>query len=154
MLIASSVYSQSAEEYKTKIQTLNKEMVKSMLEGNIEKNLALYAKDAISLPNYEPMIEGVDAIRAANKKMMESGYKINSFEPTTLKVIPNGNMITEIGTYKINLNVPGMDQPVTDAGKYLTIWEKQKDGSLKIKVETWNSDTNPMMQQAGSGNPQ
>jgi hypothetical protein len=25
----------------------------------------------------------------------------------------------------------------------MTIWEKQNDGSLKIKVETWNTDTNP-----------
>jgi ketosteroid isomerase-like protein len=30
-----------------------------------------------------------------------------------------------------------------DHGKYLTIWEKQKDGSLKIKIETWNSDVDP-----------
>jgi ketosteroid isomerase-like protein len=32
-----------------------------------------------------------------------------------------------------------------DTGKYLTLWEKQADGSLKIKVETWNTDKNPMM---------
>ena len=53
-------------------------------------------------------------------------------------------MITEIGTYKMNRSMPGMDKPMDDHGKYLTIWEKQKDGSLKIKVETWNSDVDPM----------
>jgi hypothetical protein len=30
-----------------------------------------------------------------------------------------------------------------DNGKYITIWEMQKDGSIKIKVETWNTDHNP-----------
>jgi hypothetical protein len=59
-----------------------------------------------------------------------------SFEPLTLKVIPGGNLITEIGTYKISGSMPGMDKSMDDHGKYLTIREKQKDGSLKIKVET------------------
>jgi ketosteroid isomerase-like protein len=44
--------------------------------------------------------------------------------------------------------MPGMDKPMDDHGKYLTIWEKQKDGSLKVKVETWNSDVQPMNMQA------
>lgn len=56
----------------------------------------------------------------------------------------NGNLITEIGSYKINMSMPGMDKPMDDHGKYLTIWEKQKDGSLKVKIETWNSDLDPM----------
>ena len=45
----------------------------------------------------------------------------------------NGNLIHEIGTYKINASMPGMDKPMDDHGKYLTVWEKQKDGSLKNK---------------------
>jgi ketosteroid isomerase-like protein len=38
-----------------------------------------------------------------------------------------------------------------DHGKYLTVWEKQKDGSLKVKVETWNSDVDPMSQMNQAG---
>ncbi|HEY3389647.1 MAG TPA: DUF4440 domain-containing protein, partial [Prolixibacteraceae bacterium] len=121
-----------------------KEMVKYMLEGNTEKNLSMYTSDAISMPSYEPMHDGIAAIRKASEEMVKSGWKCNSFEPTTLKVIPTGNLITEIGTYKINMSMPGMDKPMEDQGKYLTIWEKQKDGTLKVKIETWNSDVNPM----------
>jgi hypothetical protein len=33
-----------------------------------------------------------------------------------------------------------------DNGKYITIWEIQKDGTPKIKVETWNTDNNPWAQ--------
>ena len=40
--------------------------------------------------------------------------------------------------------MPNMDKPMDDHGKYVTIWEKQKDWSLKIKVETWNSDVDPI----------
>lgn len=88
LFTANMALSQSNSEYKAKIESINKEMAKNMLEGNTEKLLSLYTEDAISMPN--------------------------------------------------------MDKPMEDHGKYLTIWEKQKDGSLKMKVETWNSDVDPM----------
>jgi ketosteroid isomerase-like protein len=115
-----------------------------MLEGNNEKLLSLYTDDAISMPSYQPIHDGIAAIRKANDEMAKTGVKYNSFVPVTLKVIANGNLITEIGTYKISMSIPKMDKPIDDNGKYLTIWEKQKDGSLKVKVEIWNSDVNPM----------
>lgn len=144
LFMTSVAFSQTSAEYKTKIEKINKEMVKYMMEGNTEKTLSLYTNDAISMPSYEPMHEGIAAIRKANEEMIKSGWKCNSFEPTIIKVIPNGNLITEIGTYKINMSMSGMDKPMDDHGKYLTIWEKQNDGSLKVKIETWNSDVDPM----------
>jgi ketosteroid isomerase-like protein len=144
LFMASVAYSQSSSEYKTKIEAINREMAKNMIAGNSEKLLSLYTADAISLPSYEPIHEGLAAIKKASDDMLKTGMKFNSFEPVTLKVFVNGNMITEIGTYKMNMTMPGMDKPMDDHGKYLTIWEKQKDGTLKIKIETWNSDIDPM----------
>ena len=137
-------FSQSASEYKTKIEALNKDMCKNMIAGNNEKNLALYTDDAISLPSYEALHDGITAIRKASEDMAKTGWKATAFEMTTLKVIPNGNLITEVGTYKMTGSMPNMGKPMDDHGKYLTIWEKQKDGALKIKIETWNSDVDPM----------
>jgi ketosteroid isomerase-like protein len=144
LFTATALYSQSSSEYKTKIESLNKEMAKNMLDGNSQKSLSMYTDDAISMPSNEPMHDGLAAIKKANEDMVKTGMKINSFEPTTLKVIPAGNLITEIGTYKINMSMPGMDKPMDDHGKYLNVWEKQKDGSLKLKIETWNSDVDNM----------
>ena len=144
LFTANIALSQSNMDYKTKIESINKEMVKNMLEGNNEKLLSLYTDDAISMPSYQPIHDGIAAIRKANDEMAKTGVKYNSFVPVTLKVIANGNLITEIGTYKISMSMPSMDKPIDDHGKYLTIWEKQKDGSLKVKVEIWNSDVNPM----------
>ena len=147
LFVAIITYSQqSAKDYQSKIENLNKEMARSMVEGNIEKNLSLYTNDAISMPSNEPMREGIAAIRVGAQEMAKMGMKVNSFEPSIRKVIPDGNLITEIGNYKINITIPGVDQPVVDHGKYLTIWEKQPDCSLKVKVEIWNSDINHMEQ--------
>ena len=141
---AGVVFSQSSGDYKVQIDKLNKDLTQNMIQGNTEKNLSMHTEDAISMPSYEPMHQGLDAIRKASEDLSKSGWKVKSFEPTTLKIIPNGNMITEIGTYKISMNMPNMDKPMDDQGKYLTIWEKQPDGSLKIKVETWNTDKDQM----------
>jgi len=148
---AGTGFSQTSAEYKTKIQALTSEMAKCMVDGNVEKMLAMYAPDAISMPSYQPMQDGIAAIKAATAAMIASGVKYNSFELTTLKVMPNGNMINEIGTYKINASMPGMDKPMDDHGKFLTVWEKQKDGSLKIKIEIWNSDVDPMAMMSQMG---
>lgn len=137
------VFSQSSEDLKAQIEKLNKEMVQNMLDGNTEKSLSMYADDAISLPSYEPMREGLDEIRESHEKMASMGWKVDSFTPSIVKIIPGESLITEIGTYKISMTMPGMEQPMNDQGKYLTLWEKQADGSLKVKVETWNSDIDP-----------
>ena len=144
LFMANTAFSQSSAEYKLKIEKINKEMTQYMLEGNAEKYLSLYTTDAISMPSYEPMLEGIAAIRKSNEEMMKSGMKITSFQTVTVKVLVSGNMITEIGTYKMSMTMPGMDKPMEDHGKYITIWEKQKDGSLKVKIDTWNTDVNPM----------
>jgi ketosteroid isomerase-like protein len=143
LLTAATSFAQTSAEYKTKIEAMNKQMAKYMLEGTGQNHLEIYAADAISLPSYEPIHDGLPAIKKAGEDMAKSGVKFTSYEPTVVKVLVNGNMITEIGTYKISMTMPGMDKPMDDHGKYLVIWEKQSDGSLKIKVETWNTDVMP-----------
>lgn len=136
LFTASIAFSQTNEEYKAQIESLNREMVKAMLEGNTEKIMSLYTDDAISMPSYEAMHDGIAAIRQANAQMEKSGMKCISFEPTTLKVMVDRSLITEIGTYKFSMKIPGMDAPMDDHGKSITIWEVQRDGSLKVKVDT------------------
>lgn len=148
----STALAQSENDFKAQIEKRNKQMTEYMLKGDTEKSMSLYTDDAISMPSYEPMHQGIADIRKANKEMVDSGFKFKSFEPTIVKVIPMGDLITEIGTYKVTMTIPDSNEPMKDQGKYLTIWEKQKDGSLKIKVETWNSDMDPMnmLKSAGS----
>ncbi len=141
---ASMATDQSGDKYRELVEKMNKEMAQAMIEGNHEKSMSFYAKDVISLPNYDKMLKGLDALRKSNEAMEKAGWKVKAFEPETLTVTSCDNMITEIGTFKISFAMEGMEHPIEDIGKYITIWEKQDDGSLKIKVEIWNSDTNPM----------
>jgi ketosteroid isomerase-like protein len=139
-----SLQAQTEEELKAKIEKINSKLAKAMMEGDYEKGLSFYTEDAISMPNYSPMLKGIEAIKASNAEMMKSGAKIKSFEAKTKKIISCGDMIIEIGKYTISMEMPGMEEPMNDNGKYITIWEKQSDGSLKVKIDTWNTDINPM----------
>jgi ketosteroid isomerase-like protein len=147
--LASLVYSQDMSELKKKIQMMNDEFSKQMVTGDMEPLWGYYSDDVISMPSYEPMMKGLEACKRSEQKMEESGSKITAFSTTTTDVMKSGNFVVDIGTYKITMTIPGMDMPWDDHGKYLNIWEMQDDGSLKLKVETWNTDVNPWEEMKG-----
>ena len=119
-------------------------MQQAMLSGNLTSGLAYYAEDAISLPNYSKMAQGIEAIKKSNEAMMASGMKMTKFETTTLMVSTCEDNIAEVGTYNMSFTMEGVPGEMSDVGKYLTIWKQQADGSLKITFEIWNTDTYPM----------
>lgn len=138
-----NTYAQSNEELKARIEKLNKEMIKVMMDGDEEKGFSFYTSDAISMPSYDKMKIGIAELRRSHEEMKKMEMKFTNFETNTMKVWECGNQVIEIGTYKMSFTMKGMESPMDDEGKYLTIWEKQQDGSLKVKVETWNTDKMP-----------
>jgi len=126
-------------------------LAEAMVENKTEVLLAMYADDAISLPNYGPRMDGIDAFRKHHEEMSAAGMKVTSFDSEPTEVWKAGDHVIEIGTYAIELEMPGMPAGVNDKGKYMTVYVRGKDGSLKIKAETWNTDMNPMMQMGDHG---
>jgi ketosteroid isomerase-like protein len=157
LFTASLLNAQDTAELMKKIQMMNDESAKKMVSGDEAGMWANYTDDVISMPSYEPTLKGLDACKESYKKMNESGMKMTAFKSTVTDIMQSGNFIVDIGTYEITMTMPQMgNMPWTDNGKYMTIWEMQDDGSLKIKVETWNTDANPWeemqkMQQAPPG---
>jgi ketosteroid isomerase-like protein len=144
LFVTSLVNAQDNAELKKKVQMLNDEMSKIMLSGDQETIWKYYSEDVISMPSYQPMTKGIEACKKSSQQMMESGTKITAFKSTNTDLLVSGDFVVDIGTYEITLTMPQMgDMPYSDKGKYMTIWEKQDDGSLKVKVETWNTDGNP-----------
>lgn len=134
---------------KAQVQEINDALVQAIMENDNESVFKFYTEDAISLPSYQPMMKGLSTIKEASKNQPQ--MKMTDFTLTTSDVFVSGDFIVEIGTYSLNMEMPeAPGEVVTDKGKYLTLFEIQKDGSLKIKAETWNTDMNPwetMMQE-------
>lgn len=102
-----------------------------------------YADDVLVLPNHEPMIRGRAAFLENEQKWRRKGLRILEIDTTVTDFFVTTELVHEVGTYEVVVLVPGLQDPVTDTGKYLVIWQRGGDGSLRIKLEVWNNDTEP-----------
>ena len=131
-------------------KTFNK-FRQALLDGDYNTIASVYTDDAVSLPSYQPIWRGKDEILAGNKEIFKSGTKFQSFTAKTVDVFSSGDIAYLVGTYEISITMPNNTTAMNDHGKFLNVYQKQSDGSWKVKADTWNSDVNPMsLNQAGA----
>lgn len=145
VFVSASLLAQDVGKVKAMIEEQNKIYTKAMIDNDTEKMLSMYTDDVISMPSYQPTVKGIAKVRELSEMQAKSGWKTTHFALNIKDVILAGNLAIEIGNYDMKMSGPEMPEWV-DNGKYITIWEMQKDGSPKIKVETWNTDLNPWAQ--------
>ena len=155
LFVASFVNAQDNADLQKKVQKMNDEMSKMMMSGDEESMWSYYSEDVISMPSYQPMMKGIDACKESSNQMMESGMEIITFKSVNEEIKVSGDFVIDIGTYNISMSLPQMgDQPWSDNGKYMTIWEMQDDGSMLVIAETWNTDNNPWEEMKQMGAPE
>lgn len=70
--------------------------------------------------------------------MATAGFAV-SWEPNRVEVSSAGDMGYTVGAYKLTIH-DAQGKPVTDRGKYVTVWQKQLDGTWKVVADIFNSD--------------
>ena len=107
----------------------------------------LYEADARFLPPGEPMVVGPAAIQASVRKMVERGIMVLDLK--AVDVIESGDLVIEIGRTTVTIQPRGImalvlllmgKRRLIKRGKSIVVWRRQKDGSLKIMADTFNSD--------------
>jgi ketosteroid isomerase-like protein len=111
----------------------------SAKSGQVEQMLAAYAPDAVVLAPNAPMTSD----EAGRRKMMTDlfaspGFAL-SWQVTKVETARSGDLAYSLGTYELSMN-DASGKPMTDHGKYTTIWRKQADGSWKAIVDMFNTD--------------
>jgi ketosteroid isomerase-like protein len=71
--------------------------------------------------------------------LADPNFKLQ-FEATKADVAKSGDIAYTQGTYSMTMSDPKTKQPVTDKGKYVTVYKKQADGSWKAVSDILNSD--------------
>lgn len=145
IIISSVVLAQNIDELKTKIEQLNKAYSKAMIENDTKTMMSMYTEDIVSLPSYQPMIRGLETLKTLSEKVAKSEWKTTSFDLVTTDIIPTGNFVIEVGNYQMQMTGPGVPE-WSDQGKYITVWKIMDNGELKMRLEMWNTDTNPWME--------
>ena len=101
---------------------------------------SFYAEDAIAYPPNEPVTSG----RAAAKKVWASYFADSTFsiswKTVHAEVSKSGDLGFTSGTYEDSFKGPD-GKLVSETGKYVCVWKKQKDGTWKAIHDIWNSDS-------------
>jgi len=145
LLASCSTPAPDLTKVRQEVEALIDKAEKDMVSGTMDTTMSQYADDAFSLPNNGPMLRGKEAIKNYFRQMMSTGVKFTDVNFTTVDVSAAGPYVYEVGTYTMTIQIPAM-KDIADQGKYLTVYERAADGSLKIKAETWNTDVQPPMQ--------
>ena len=105
---------------------------------------AYFTEDGSGLYPGGPTLNGKAAIQAAMAPFFSDPNFALTFESTRSMASKSGDMVYSQGTYSMTMTDPKTKKPMTDKGKFLTVYAKQPDGSWKAVADTFNSDS-PMM---------
>jgi uncharacterized protein (TIGR02246 family) len=118
--------------------------VKDTATKDPDKWASYFAEDGSGLYPGAGILNGKAAIRAAMAPFMADPNFSLTFQSTRAMASKGGDMVYSQGTYTMTVTDPKTKKPMTDKGKYLTVYVKQADGSWKAIADTFNSDS-PMM---------
>jgi ketosteroid isomerase-like protein len=122
------------------VKNVEAEVVKAVAAKDLDKIMTYDADDeSMLLPNL-PIITGKDNIKAAWKFSLADPNFALTFQSTRAEASNGGDFVYTIGTYSMTVSNPKDKKPITDHGKYLTVFKKQPDGSWKMVADMINSD--------------
>jgi uncharacterized protein (TIGR02246 family) len=118
-----------------------KEFSASLSAGDADRWLALWAEDGVQLPPDEPPVEGKTAI-AAKMRGLLNRFK---FDMTiqNMETHSTGDWGFVRGRYQATLTPKQGGVAIPIDGKYLTVLNRQSDGSWKIYRDIFNSNIRP-----------
>lgn len=107
--------------------------------GDLDRLMALWTDDAIQMAPGAPRRIGKPQIREA----MQAGFDrfhMRNMIPRTEEVRILGSRAYAHGTYTVDLIAKGGNETMSLSAKFLSVLEKQPDGSWKIAVDCHNYD--------------
>ncbi|MCJ7502707.1 MAG: nuclear transport factor 2 family protein, partial [Acidobacteriia bacterium] len=112
---------------------------KAWAAKDLEGSVSFVADDALVLLANGPILTGKESIRKWASELMASPGFAMSWQPTKAEASRGGDLAYTVGTYQLTLN-NAKGKPVTDRGKYMTVWKKQSDGKWRAVADMANSD--------------
>ena len=99
---------------------------------------SLYADNGRFLPQGMEPCEGRREIQGAMQQLLDMGASSLDVEP--LDVREAGELTIEYGRYTLGIEPKGAEA-MTQVGKYVVVHEPQADGSTRIVLDIFNSNT-------------
>src|SRR2546426_5591245 len=114
--------------------------VNDVRSKDVEKWVSYYTDDASVLMVNAPIATGKDAIRNAIRPLLSDPAFALQFSASRAEVAASNDLGFTQGTYSLTMTDPKTKKPVTEKGKYLTVFRRQPDGSWKSVEDTILAD--------------
>ncbi len=128
----------TSEENLAAIRAIISDFMSSYNEADVDTFSALFTEDAIRMPPNAPVIVGRQRIREnmiTTFATFDGEVTVNQEEARF-----SGDFAITRGTWAVTLTPKAGGEAQSDVGKWLTMIERQEDGSWKIARNIWNSD--------------
>ena len=123
------------EDIESIIINNNSKWINYYNQGDAEGIALLHTVDAVVIPPKSDFVVGRNSIEQMYKSEIETG--MGTLDLKTKEVIREGLYAYETGLYQIKMSING--EKVFDYGKYVVVWEKQKNGDWLCKKDIWNT---------------
>ena len=107
---------------------------------DVDKIASHYADNATLLVPDAPLVTGKDAIKTTLEGYVKDDKLSMAFSPSTVVTSKGGDMGYAQGTYTMTMTNPKTKKVETEHGKYVTVYQKQADGSWKAVEDINNAD--------------
>ena len=114
----------------------DKDFCKATADRGADGFLSYFADGATILPKNGNPITGRAALTPVfQETWAQPGYSLQ-WVPLKAELAKSGELGYTYGTYERKRMVDG--KPVTETGKYTTVWRKQRDGKWKVILDMGN----------------
>ncbi len=130
--IVQSCSTKSNNDVKKIIDQQNQIYMDGYNNQNSQMAVDLHTDDVFVMPPNSKILRDKQAVKKLIEDDIQNGVHDVVFTTLDLKV--DGDYAYEVGisTMKIGATI--------DTGKYIVVWEKQKNGDWLIKADIWNTD--------------
>ena len=113
----------------------------SFSSGDLDSWISLWAENGVQMAPDAPAVIGKEQIRAKYESILPQF--IFKMAITTEEIRVAGDWAFSTGIYAVSITPKAGGETAEIAGKYLTILERQADGSWKIVRDCFNSNVPP-----------
>jgi beta-lactamase regulating signal transducer with metallopeptidase domain/ketosteroid isomerase-like protein len=128
----------TSEKLLKEVQTTAEQMTTALNAKQIDGLMSHYAGDVLVMPPGEPALVGADAQKQAYAKIIGEGVQVRSFKLPQSKIVICGDLVFMGGLYSFTTASGNGSSTNTDSRCGLMIAQRQKDGTLKLKLEAYN----------------
>jgi len=133
LMVAGLAFAQKPEDV---LMKADRDFCKDVAAKRLEGWMAWMAPNVVTFGGQG--FKGLDEVRKSMKEAFDDADFQLTWEPVKAEMFPSGSMGYTVGRF--TLRDKGMAGPTETKGTYVTVWQKQKDGSWKVLADGGGPD--------------